>query len=78
LDRIVGGEATGKPLPYQVSIRTTYNFHYCGGTIVGRKHILSAAHCFTGDWTGEKIVAGAYTSYNNNEDNNNNKEQVYQ
>ncbi|KAJ5367040.1 trypsin-like cysteine/serine peptidase domain-containing protein [Penicillium brevicompactum] len=44
---IVGGStaATGE-FPYQVSIQTTS--HKCGGSIIDKDHILTAAHCVNG------------------------------
>ena len=58
-DRIVGGQEASSEIPWQVSVRTgsdvyhTDGFliaysgsHWCGGTILDAKTILSAAHCF--------------------------------
>ena len=52
-DRIVGGEAASSEIPWQVSIRAGMDTslqggHWCGGTILDAKTILSAAHCFFG------------------------------
>jgi trypsin len=47
--RIVGG--SNAPLgrfPYQVSLRTAANFHFCGGSIINNRWVLSAAHCTIG------------------------------
>jgi len=46
--RIVGGKFAPKPIPWQISIRSDSmsGYTYCGGTILDKNTILSAAHCF--------------------------------
>merc|ERR1712193_365641 len=46
-DRIVGGAAAPSPIPWQVSMRQCQSggCHYCGGTVLDAKTILTAAHC---------------------------------
>merc|ERR1719370_1131481 len=63
-DEIVGGhEAEPHSIPWQVSLRrSSDNFHFCGGSVVGEKHIVTAAHCTT-IWDSPEdviVVAGAH------------------
>ena len=57
ISRIVGGQETEIPIPWQVSIRG--HNHFCGGTILDSTTILSAAHCFNdGVIDGVTIMVG--------------------
>lgn len=45
LDRIVGGTISDiKYAPYQVSVQW-FKIHFCGGSILSKNIILTAAHC---------------------------------
>ncbi|XP_026465376.1 trypsin alpha-like [Ctenocephalides felis] len=45
-NRIVGGQTTQiNERPYQVSV-LRYNQHNCGGVILNKEYVLTAAHCF--------------------------------
>ncbi|XP_041784453.1 chymotrypsin-2-like [Anopheles merus] len=59
--RIVGGQNAGtNQFPYQVSLRSSGNSHFCGGSIINNRYVLSAAHCTVGRTTANTIsVVGA-------------------
>merc|ERR1712021_249750 len=73
-DRIIGGTNAAGVVPWQVSLREVQSgldenmkpfemsTHYCGGTILDEKTILSAAHCFpkgAEGIEGKQIMAGS-------------------
>ena len=63
-NKIVGGEDAPDPIPWQVSLRRGGK-HFCGGTILDAKTILSAAHCtdVDGDLSGHYVMAGSTNKF---------------
>lgn len=62
--RIVGGQnAEDGQFPYQVSLRTRFlRQHFCGGSIISSRFILSAAHCTQGILSKPFIVVAVIGS----------------
>ncbi|XP_061386390.1 chymotrypsin-2-like [Musca vetustissima] len=47
--RIIGGEIAAEgSAPWQVTLQNQYGNHFCGGVIIGDKHVLTAASCVAG------------------------------
>ncbi|XP_076817932.1 uncharacterized protein LOC143463339 isoform X2 [Clavelina lepadiformis] len=47
LQRIVGGtDAVYGTTPWIISLRQNNNFDFCGGTLISRQWVVTAAHCF--------------------------------
>ncbi|XP_049822688.1 serine proteinase stubble [Aethina tumida] len=68
MNRIVGGkDATKDEFPWQVSIqlkRRSSQSHLCGGAVINREWVLTAAHCIHEvDQSKLSVVAGAYDFY---------------
>jgi len=56
---IHGGETAEKgEFPHMVQLQRLSGGHYCGGSIITDEHVLTAAHCVTGDPL--RVVAGQY------------------
>lgn len=61
--RIVGGStASVGQFPYQVSMRTSGNGHFCGGWIQNTRWAVSAAHCTIGrTLANTRVAVGAHS-----------------
>ncbi|KAI4466688.1 chymotrypsin-related [Holotrichia oblita] len=68
-ERIVGGsEAERNSIPYQVALLLTRSdgTFFCGGSLISRKFVLTAAHCVE-DVTSAQVILGAHR-FNENEE----------
>lgn len=56
--RVIGGKnATLGQVPYQVSLQTSYGYHFCGGAIIDKNWIATAAHCLANKYVSDIMVA---------------------
>ncbi|VEN34354.1 unnamed protein product [Callosobruchus maculatus] len=61
--KIIGGRnVTIEEYPYQVSIQNNGE-HFCGGSIINTKYILTAAHCVCDDTMKENLTVRVGSSY---------------
>ncbi|XP_042306539.1 plasminogen [Sceloporus undulatus] len=62
--RIVGGCVSNPhSWPWQISLRTSFNMHFCGGTLIDPQWVLTATHCIerSSRPSSYKVVAGLHT-----------------
>ncbi len=60
--RIIGGQdAVANTYPWMVSIQSTDGQHFCGGSLVASKYVLTAAHCIENEnYANVRVVISEY------------------
>lgn len=55
-----GQDAAAGQFPYQASIRTEFNWHFCGAWVANERWVVSVAHCTVGRTNANTfVVVGA-------------------